>query len=161
MTKLISVSILVLSVAISASADNIPAPHVDSSELSETCLPDSDQIRVTVEGVSKEGLLTVELYEPSKRAFLKSASRLQRIRIPAQNGQQTVCFHEQPAGRYAVATYHDVDADHDLDQKWNGMPKEPFGLSTNPKLRFGFPKFENAAFDVSEGGTAITITLVR
>lgn len=161
MNRWISVFVLALSGASLAFADSVPAPSVITSETNSYCQPESGQIRVTVEGVLPEGLLTVELYEPSKRAFLKKSSRLQRIRIPAENGRQTVCFHQQPAGRYAVATYHDIDADHDLDQKWNGMPREPFGLSTNPKLRFGFPKFEQAAFDVSEGGTEITIALVH
>lgn len=159
MIRLVSLLATAL-IGATAYADNAPSQQEIPAEVSSSCVPNSSQIRVTVDGVSPKGLLTVELYEPSKRSFLKKASRLQRIRVPAEEGQQTVCFREQPPGSYAVATYHDIDADHDLDQKWNGMPKEPFGLSTNPKLRFGFPKFEQAAFDVPETGIAITIALV-
>ena len=81
--------------------------------------------------------------------------------MAAEDGPQTVCFAAQPPGRYAVATYHDENGNRDLDQKLNLMPKEPFGLSTNPKLRWGFPKFEEADFEVPEEGTEITIQLVK
>lgn len=131
-------------------------------EAAAECGASATQVAVTVTGVTKpEGILTVELYRPSKGDFLKKKSRVHRVRVPAQSGAQTICFDIPAAGDYAVATYHDIDADRDLDQKWNGMPKEPFGLSTNEKLKLGFPSFYDADFPVPEGGTAITIALVN
>ena len=130
-------------------------------ESAAACAPGTGQVQVTVEGVTAVGILAVELYRPSKRDFLKKKSRIHRIRVAAEDGPQSVCFEAQPPGRYAVATYHDKNANRDLDQKFNLRPKEPFGLSTNPKLRWGLPKFEEAAFDVPEEGTDITIRLVK
>lgn len=130
-------------------------------EAAAVCAPGTGQVQVTIDGVTAGGILAVELYRPSKRDFLKKKSRIHRIRVAAEDGPQTVCFEAQQAGRYAVATYHDKNANRDLDQKINLMPKEPFGLSTNPKLRWGFPKFEEAAFDMPKEGTAITIRLVK
>lgn len=128
-------------------------------EASAVCGASPTQIEVTVAGVEAHGILTVELYEPSKRDFLKKASRLHRIRVPAEDGRQTVCFDIPAAGTYAVAAYHDEDADRDLDQKWNRMPAEPFALSNKSKLKFGFPKFDDAAFDVGPQGAAIEMEL--
>ncbi len=130
-------------------------------EASAECGASPQQIEVTVTGVRPYGILTVELYEPSKRDFLKKASRLHRIRVPAESGQQTVCFDIPGAGTYAVAAYHDEDADRDLDQKWNRMPAEPFALSNKSELKFGFPKFEDAAFDAGPSGTAIVLDLQK
>lgn len=130
-------------------------------EAAAVCAPGTGQIQVTVEGVSAKGILSVELYGPSKRDFLKKASRIHRIRVAAADGPQTVCFETQAPGRYAVAAYHDKNANRDLDQKWNRMPKEPFGLSTNPKLKWAVPKFEEADFEVPAEGAAITIALVK
>lgn len=130
-------------------------------EAPAACIPGTSQVQVTVEGVTSGGILAVELYQPSKRDFLKKKSRIHRIRVAAEDGPQTVCFAAQPPGRYAVATYHDKNANRDLDQKINLMPKEPFGLSTNPKLRWGMPKFDEADFELAEDGTAITIQLVK
>lgn len=128
-------------------------------EAASPCLPGTGQVSVTVEGVSAEGILAVELYRPSKRDFLKKSSRIHRIRVAATEGKQTVCFAPQAPGRYAVATYHDKNGNRDLDQKWNRMPKEPFGLSTNPKLKFGIPRFDEADFEMPAEGIAITIRL--
>ena len=134
---------------------------IRAHEAPAVCAPGTGQVQVTVNGVSEGGILAVELYRPSKRDFLKKKSRVHRIRVAAQDGPQTVCFAAQPPGRYAVATYHDKNANRDLDQKINLMPKEPFGLSTNPKLRWGLPKFDEADFDLPAEGTALTIELVK
>ena len=138
-----------------------PAPALDIRpyESSAECGASDMQIEVVVEGVTPVGILTVELYEPSKRHFLKKESRVHRIRVPAGEGSQTVCFDVPEAGRYALAAYHDKDADRDLDQKWNRMPAEPFALSNNKKLGFGFPKFEDSAFDVGEHGKHVVLDL--
>jgi len=130
-------------------------------EAASACVPGTGQVQVTVEGVTAKGILAVELYRPSKRDFLKKKSRIHRIRVAAEEGPQTVCFEPQPAGQYAVATYHDENANRDLDQKFNLMPKEPFGLSTNPKLKWGVPKFKDADFEMPAEGIAITIQLVK
>ena len=138
-----------------------PELDIRSYEAPAVCAPGTGQIQVTVKGVTAGGILAVELYRPSKRDFLKKKSRIHRIRVAAEDGPQTVCFEAQPPGRYAVATYHDKNGNRDLDQKINLMPKEPFGLSTNPKLRWGYPKFDVADFEVPAEGTAITIQLVK
>lgn len=132
-------------------------PH----EASAVCDAGKTQVSVTVTGVTPKGILAVELYTPSKNDFLKKASRVHRIRVPAAADRQTVCFDVPAPGTYAVATYHDKNGDRDLAQKWNKMPKEPFGLSTNQKLKFGIPSFYDADFEVPEGGKAITIALVK
>ena len=134
---------------------------IRSHEAPAVCAPGTGQIQVTVNGVTTGGILAVELYRPSKRDFLKKKSRIHRIRVAAEDGPQTVCFEPQTPGRYAVATYHDKNGNRDLDQKINFMPKEPFGLSTNPKLRWGLPKFDEADFEVPVEGVAITIQLVK
>ena len=138
-----------------------PAPDLDIRpyERSADCGASDMQIEVEVTGVSPVGILTVELYTPSKRDFLKKESRLHRIRVPAAEDSQTVCFNIPEAGRYALAAYHDKNADRDLDQKWNRMPAEPFALSNDKKLAFGFPKFEDAAFNVSQDGKRVVLDL--
>lgn len=137
----------------------VPTLDIRPYESSAECGASSMQIEVVVNGVSPVGILTVELYEPSRRDFLKKESRLHRIRVPAGEGQQTVCFDIPDAGSYAIAAYHDKDADRDLDQKWNRMPAEPFALSSNKKLGFGFPKFEDSAFDVGPEGKRVVLDL--
>lgn len=136
-----------------------PMSRASAVEADLTCSGDLPRLKVVVEGVRAKGLLQVDLYKPSEREFLRKASRLKRIRIPAANGPQTVCFELDSAGEYAIAAYHDVDGDRDLKRHWNMMPAEPFALSTNPKLKMGIPKFEDAAFQAGDGTTVVKLEL--
>lgn len=119
------------------------------------------QIRVTIRGVTAQGILTVELYRPSERDFLRKASRLKRVRVPAEIGSQTVCFDVPGPGRYALAAYHDLDADGKLARKLNMLPAEPFALSKGKVQLLRFPKFNDAAFEVGSSTADIRMTLQR
>ena len=52
-------------------------PH----EAAAVCVAGTGQVQVTINGVTEGGILTVELYRPSKRDFLKKKSRIHRIRV--------------------------------------------------------------------------------
>ncbi|MCA1750999.1 MAG: DUF2141 domain-containing protein [Cryomorphaceae bacterium] len=54
-----------------------------------------------------------------------------------------------PAGRFAVAAYHDYNGNAKLDRNFVRYPKEPFGFSNNPTIIAGPPSFESAAFNLS------------
>ncbi len=160
-----SLSILGLLGAIAMSgmsqAANAKALDIRPYEAPAPCGAQALQIKVIVENVTAQGILTVELYRPSKYSFLKKTSRLHRIRVPARTGKQEVCFNIDKPGAYAVAAYQDLDADRHLDKKWNRMPAEPFALSNKKKLAFEMPKFDDAAFQVPSTGTVIRIELQR
>lgn len=146
-----------------ADADNgiVNEPVLDLREGDEADLCDANvpQIRVTVNGVEAYGILTVEVYNDDKRNFLSKEGRLRRARVAAENGAQTVCIGVSGAGTYAVASYHDQDGDRKLDRKWNFLPKEPFALSNDPKLKLRKPRHTEAAFEAGELGADIDITL--
>ena len=63
------------------------------------------------------------------------------------------------AGTYAVALYHDIDGNRKLARKWNFLPKEPFGLSNNPKLKLRKPRHREAAFEAGPLGADVTVNL--
>ncbi|MEM9837629.1 MAG: DUF2141 domain-containing protein [Pseudomonadota bacterium] len=140
--------------------DDEPELDIRAYEAGDVCDPSVRQLRVTVDDIrTTEGILSVELYRNQQRGFLTKKGRLRRIREAAHEGSQTVCFNVDSEGPFAVATYHDQDGDRDLDQKWNRMPKEPFGLSNDPKLKFGFPPIEPSLVTVPPEGLDVVITL--
>ncbi len=63
--------------------------------------------------------------------------------VPA--GQTSVRFGALPRGDYAVAVIHDENGNKKLDT-FAGIPKEGFGFSRNPTIRFGPPRFAAARF---------------
>jgi uncharacterized protein (DUF2141 family) len=60
-------------------------------------------------------------------------------------------FDGLPLGTYAVAVIHDENGNAKLDTL-AGIPREGFGFSRNPAIRFGPPRFAAARFAV--GGDA-------
>ncbi len=113
---------------------------------------------MTVNGVGSGGVLNVGLYDDPEH-FLFKKGRKRTVRIPAAEGQQKVCIDLEQPGTYAVAAYHDIDANRKLKMRWNMLPGEPFGLSNNPEQHIGFPKFSESAFTTSSLGADIVIDL--
>ncbi len=137
-----------------------PTLEIYRDELPDKCNPNAFQVRVTVRNVTAQGILTLELYNDPEN-FLDKKGRVRRVRVPAQNGPQTVCMTIQNPGRYAVAGYHDLDGNRKLKKSMLKVPKEPFALSNNPKFKkLKFPKFSDSAFRVGPKGANIVLELV-
>ena len=60
-------------------------------------------------------------------------------------------------GRYALAVYHDENANGEFDQFIFGLPLEDYGFSNGAAVFFGPPSFEDAAVTVPVEGLRITI----
>lgn len=76
--------------------------------------------------------------------------------IPA--GQSALRFEGLPSGAYAVALFHDENGNGRLDTIV-GIPREGFGFSRNPPIRFGPPRFAAARFAVTSGATEQQVRL--
>ena len=125
----------------------------------DTCVPGALQIRVTVHNVFPKGIVKLELF--GEKDFLKKKGKLRRIRVPAGDGSQQICINLPTPGEYAVVGYHDIDADRRLKKAWNYKPKEPYGLSNNPKMKsLSLPKWSQTKFGVPMEGVDIDINLV-
>ncbi|MBM3929639.1 MAG: DUF2141 domain-containing protein, partial [Sphingomonadales bacterium] len=77
-------------------------------------------------------------------------ARALRRSVPAAT--RAVRFDALPVGSYAVAVIHDENANARLDTMM-GIPREGFGFSRNPVIRFGPPKFGAARFSLDASGT--------
>lgn len=73
----------------------------------------------------------------------------------------TIDIGPLPPGRYAFTAYQDVNGNGKLDSGFLGIPREPVGVSNNPKPRYGPPRFEDSAFDLPQAGQSISINLVN
>ena len=92
--------------------------------------------------------------KPGKHAF-------RRIIEPNATSAVTVTFLDVPAGEYALAVYQDTDNNDRLETGMFGIPKEPFGLSTNLKAGlFNMPTFKKCKVTVKEG-TRLTVHLSK
>jgi len=137
-----------------------PDLEIYQFEAPDICDPKITQVRMTVTGLTAEGILTLELYNDPEH-FLSKKGRVRRVRVPASDGVQTVCMTTDALGRYAAAGYHDIDGNRKLKKNMIKVPREPFALSNNPKIKaLKFPKFSDSAFELGMGGVNITLELV-
>lgn len=65
--------------------------------------------------------------------------------------QPRVRFDGLAPGNYAIAIVHDENGNKRLDTVM-GIPREGFGFSRNPAIRFGPPKFDAARFALDGAG---------
>ncbi len=74
--------------------------------------------------------------------------------------KQAVCeFSGIAPGTYAVAVFHDENANGKLDSNFMGIPREGVGASNEARGHLGPPKFDAAAFHCSGGRVDLKITL--
>lgn len=72
------------------------------------------------------------------------------LAVPVHSaGTLMLDFGPLPPGRYAVSLFHDENANGKLDTMMM-IPREGFGFSRDAPVHFGPPRFEAAAFTVTD-----------
>jgi uncharacterized protein (DUF2141 family) len=111
------------------------------------------RLEVEVQGVrSSEGLVQVALYR-EESSFLKFDRVFRNANAPAEEGVTKVVFTDLPAGQYAIAIFHDENANDELDTNWLGIPREPLGFSRARMKTFGPPSFRDCVINLQEDVT--------
>lgn len=147
------------SIAIAKKTDAADAAEMFKFE-HVSCNGDENEIRVVVTGVKKAvGLITADLFPNRQENFLRSRGRLKQVKFAAKAPATRFCITAPEPGDFAVSVYHDENANGDFDKGAFGLPAEPWGLSQNPKVRFGPPGVEETIFPVGPDGATVEIRL--
>ena len=113
-------------------------------------------LTITVKGVrSADGAIFLAVYD-SDKSFMKVPQAKTTRRIDAGKGDLKVVIHDLPAGKYAIAGYHDENGNGKLDTNALGIPEEGYGFSNDARGMLGPPAFAEAAFEF-DGKTDKTI----
>ncbi len=129
--------------------------------LAAACGQSTDEIVVRISNLRNgQGNVVAELYPDDPANFLKGRVRIEKAFQPAAaQGTVDVCLTTPAPGTYAVAVYHDENANIKFDKNWIGLPVEGYGISNNPKIFLGPPAFEDAKFEALEGLTVVPVDL--
>lgn len=103
------------------------------------------------------GMMRVALFD-SAESFPSGEEAFARD-VPATVGTMTVHFADVPAGTYALALHHDENSNGEMDTLLLGIPREGYGFSNDALVFFGPPSFSAAAFDLPDGGRAISVAV--
>jgi uncharacterized protein (DUF2141 family) len=104
---------------------------------------------------SERGEVAVTVYPSDPRRFLAPRGKLMRARVKANMPVTQACFYLPKPDAYAVAVYHDANANRDFDRNGVGMPSEGFAFSNDAPSKFGVPSFDAARFVVRSGDTVL------
>ena len=143
----------VFGMAAAAAVQAPPTPDCTGPASATRLLVNVDNVR------SSRGLIAVTLYTDERRKFLAKRGSLYVGRVPARQGRTQVCIHVPRPGVYALAVYHDADADRSFDRSSLGLPNEGFGFSGNPPTFFGMPNFDRVRLRVSRSGLNTVVKL--
>ena len=72
--------------------------------------------------------------------------------------RRELLFRGVAPGRYALAVFHDENANRKLDT-FLGVPREGFGFSRNPTIRFGAPRFDKVTIELAPGFARTSVRL--
>lgn len=139
----------------SASAQTGPTPPAGC-----TGKPSATWINVVLEGVrSGRGLVAVTLYADNSRKFLVKHGSLYVGRSPANAGTTRTCLFLPAPGTYALAVYHDENANQSFDRTGIGLPAEGYGFSNNPPTLVGLPTFRSVRLAIPRTGMLTRIQM--
>ena len=114
-------------------------------------------LAVTVSNVANaQGQVLVAVCTPE--TFLRAGCPYTAAE-PARPGSVTVVVRNVPPGTYAVQAFHDENRNLDIDRNFLGLPKEGIGFSNDAPMRFGPPRYSDAALAVAEPVTRTALTL--
>lgn len=118
------------------------------------------RLTVSVENVrSAEGLIAVTLYPDDSSRFLAHHGSLYVGRVPAHAGTTRICIFLPAPGIYALAVYHDANANRHIDRSGIGLPQEGYGFSNNAPALLGLPSFGRVRLAVPRTGMTTSIRL--
>jgi uncharacterized protein (DUF2141 family) len=135
------ISILMLSIG------NIPADETVGSLI------------VAMEGFSdSRGYAMVAVYG-SEEAYKAGTPRAGQAKAEIADKKALAVIDGLAYGTYAVAIYHDQNANGKMDKNFLGIPKEAYGHSNNARGSMGPPSFEDAKIDLAVPEMTISINM--
>lgn len=108
---------------------------------------------------SNQGEVVVTVYPSDPRRFLAPHGKLLRVRTKADAPMTEACFYLPKPDAYAVAVYHDANANRDFDRNAVGLPVEGYAFSNDAPSKVGAPSFEAARFTAKSGDTVVRVRM--
>lgn len=115
-------------------------------------------LRVRLTGFAEtSGTVRVALF--ASAADFEAGRQMAGYFSVVRSGAVEAVFENLPPGRYGISTFHDKNANDELDANLVGIPTEPFGFSRNARGRFGPPSFDDLSVELGSEDVALEITL--
>lgn len=116
-------------------------------------------VRVEVTGLrSHKGMVRACMTTDPERFPNCQQGAAYTVSVPA-TGTPVIEFPAVRPGRYAISILHDENGNGRVERALGMIPKEGFGFSRDAPVRFGPPRFAQAAFTVGTEAIRQTIRM--
>lgn len=118
-----------------------------SSSSSSLSTYNSGTLQLKVENIrQKAGTIWVGLYKSSEDFLDRDQATLLAAQVD-RTGSIYITLPDLQQGKdYAIALFHDLNDNGELDTNWLGLPSEPWAFSGEPRTRLRLPRFEEVKF---------------
>jgi uncharacterized protein (DUF2141 family) len=125
-----------------------------------TGTPSQTWVTVAADGLRNgNGQLAITLYADDSKKFLVKRGSLYVGRVKASAGATRGCIFVPKPGVYALALYHDENANSKLDRSGLGLPTEGFGFSNNPATVMSLPTFSSVRLNIPKAGLVTRVKM--
>jgi uncharacterized protein (DUF2141 family) len=124
--------------------------------------PTGVKVNIRIENVhASQGIMTLTMYGSDPHKFLAKGGSLKVERDAARAPAQTMCWWAPGPGTYAAVVYQDLDSNKKFNYNLFTGPKEPWGLTRNPKnlTLLHRPTLDDVKVDVHQGDNTFVIRL--
>ena len=154
-------SLAALLAGLAATASTVSAePQGTPAPAGCTGTPSATWLHVVASGLRNgNGLLAVTLYADIPSKFLAHRGAMSVGRVDATAGTTSACIFVPQPGVYAIALYHDENANQKFDRTGIGLPAEGYGFTNNPPTLVGLPSFRSVRLSVPRSGLTTRISM--
>ncbi len=121
--------------------------------------PVAGKLIIEVENIrTSGGTVWIGLYDSRENYLVK-----ERAIVEGQHVDHTgKVFIEVPNlsfGNYALALFHDINNNGELDRNFLGIPSEPYAFSRLPATKWRLPRFDEVRFTFQQSNQVLTTRL--
>ena len=123
--------------------------------------PSAGSLIIEVENIEiPEGVIWIGIYDSKETYLIKEKAIIEKIDV-SKSGKSAIVIPQLPFGTYAVALFHDINNNGDLDRNLIGIPSEPYAFSKKTKLKWRLPKFDEIKFSFNSNNQHLNTNLEK
>lgn len=105
-----------------------------------------------------QGWIWVGVYDSEDNFLIKEKAIVEGMEVDGVGKLDMLVDHVK-FGSCAVAVFHDINGNGEMDRNWLGIPTEPYAFSRKPRSKWRLPRFDEVAFTFKPKQTNLSVTL--
>jgi len=131
--------------------------------LSISVVPQTGALMINVGTIEKmEGIIWVGIYDSEDNFLIKEKAIVEGFQVNPDGSQDhylRCSFPQLRYGTYAIALFHDINSNGELDTNFIGIPTEPYGFSGMVHSKWRLPRFQEVQFNFNQSELSLEIEL--